>query len=396
MRIKVLFTTLLVLLLAGSIGWLVYERLSELQAASIKADKKRGARAVPVEVAEVTQGTIALRRNFSGTLEANAEFVVSSKVSGHLVQLVVALGDRVVRNQVVAQVDNAEPLQNVARAEADVAVAEANLAEAQSLLVIAERELERIDKLRDRGVSSGSQQDEAKAVQLARQSHLQVTRAQVARVQADLASARLQLADTQVRAVWRAGSDSRMVAERLVNEGEMVSASDPLLRIVELDPITAVFYVTERDYALLHIQQRVELTTDAYSGETFRGAIARIAPVFNENSRQARVEVTIHNPELRLKPGMYSRAQVVLQTVAESTIVPEQALTSRDGEQGVFVVDGDAAHVSWQPVVAGIRDAGRVQLLGQGGGVKGRVVTLGQQLLNHGAAITIASEGRSE
>ena len=47
-------------------------------------------------------------------------------------------------------------------------------------------------------------------------------------------------------------------------EGETVAANAPLLRIVELDPVTAVFFVTERDYAQLQTGQRAVLSTDAF------------------------------------------------------------------------------------------------------------------------------------
>ncbi|NIR30343.1 MAG: HlyD family efflux transporter periplasmic adaptor subunit, partial [Gammaproteobacteria bacterium] len=70
---------------------------------------------------------------------------------------------------------------------------------------------------------------------------------------------------------------------------------------VELDPITAVFYVTERDYARLKPGQEAALSTDAYPGESFSGRIVRIAPVFRESTRQARVELRVANPDLRLK-----------------------------------------------------------------------------------------------
>lgn len=387
MRLQVLVPLLVLAVATGGIGWLVYERLQEENGADPQA-RERGSRAVPVEVAAIERGAIARRRNFTGTLEARAEFVVSPKLEGRVVELAVDLGDPVARDQVVARLDDAEHRQDVARAEADLAVAEANLAEAKSLLVIAERELERIDKLQERGVSSVSQRDVAKAEQLARQAHVQVTRAQVARARAELEAARIRLGYTQVRAAWRDGDRDRVVAERFVDEGETVTANAPLLRIVELDPITAVFFVTERDYALLAPGQAVALATDAYPGETFAGRISRIAPVFREDTRQARVEVAVDNPDLRLKPGLYARARVVLERIDEATIVPERALATRQGASGVFVVAADGASVAWRPVATGIREEGRVQVSGEG--LAGRVVTLGQQLLEDGSAITIA------
>jgi RND family efflux transporter MFP subunit len=157
--------------------------------------------------------------------------------------------------------------------------------------------------------------------------------------------------------------------------------------IVELNPIIGVVFVTERDYANLKPGQLVALTTDAYPGENYSGRIDRIAPVFRKSTRQARIEMTIDNSQHRLKPGMFIRATVVLDRVAETTIVPEQALTKRADRNGVFIVSEDGRSVTWREVKPGIREGDRLQVEGEG--LSGRVVILGQQLVKDGSAITI-------
>jgi RND family efflux transporter MFP subunit len=354
------------------------------------ASPSGAAAAVPVEVAAIERGPIELRRTFTGALEAHAEFVVAPKISGRIEQLNVDLADTVARGQLVAKLDDDEYVQAVTQAQADLAVARANLAEAESLLKIAERELERVDKLRQRGVSSESQRDVAKADQLAKQAHVEVSKAQVTRAQAALETARIRLGYTEVTADWRGGGERRVVAERYVDEGETVAANAPLLRIVELDPITAVLFVTERDYALLQPNQSATLKADSYPEASFRGRILRIAPVFRESTRQARVEIRVDNPQLYLKPGMFARATVVLRRVPETTIVPEQALATREGRSGVFVVDARSRSVAWREVEVGIRQDSRVQVAGDG--LVGQVVTLGQQLLDDGSAVSVAAD----
>jgi len=381
----------LVLAVVGALAWVGNSRLQDLA----KKPARRGdGGAVPVEVVTIERGPIEHRRTFTGTLDPKAEFVVAPKISGRIEQLNVDLADTVTRGQRVAKLDDDEYVQSVAQAEADFAVAKANLAEAESLLDIAERELRRVDKLRQRGVISESQRDIAKADQLAKQAHAAVTKAQVTRSKAALETARIRLGYTTVAAGWRGGSDQRVVAERYVDEGETVAANAPLLRIVELNPIIAVFSVTERDYALLRTGQVVTLRTDAYPGEVFEGRIARIAPVFRESTRQARVEVGVDNSDLRLKPGMFVRATAVLDRVVDATIVPEQALVRRDGRDGVFVVADDGRSVSWREVEVGFHQDGRVQVTGDG--LNAQVVTLGQQLLDDDTAVSIAGRMQSK
>jgi multidrug efflux pump subunit AcrA (membrane-fusion protein) len=100
--------------------------------------------------------------------------------------------------------------------------------------------------------------------------------------------------------------------------------------------------------------------------------------------------MTIDNPRHRLKPGMFIRATVVLARVPEATIVPEQALTQRDDRSGVFIVSEDGQSVVWREVQVGIREGDRVQVEGEG--LSGRIVILGQQLINDGSPITIPDE----
>jgi RND family efflux transporter MFP subunit len=393
MNLKTGLSLFIALVVAATIGWQVYERLQGEEAGSEQKNAKQN-RPVPVEVAPIQVGSIELRRIFSGTLQAYSEFVVAPKLSGRIEQIEADLADIVTRGQVVARLDNDEYVQALRQAEADLAVAQANQAEAESLLKIAERELQRVDKLRQKGVSSESQRDIAKADQLAKQAHVEVTRAQVIRARAALETARIRLGYTQVKADWGSGSEQRVVAERFVDEGETVSANAQLLRIVELDPIKVVFFVTERDYAQLQTGQNASLTTDAYPDESFPAEITRISPVFRENTRQARVELKVDNPELRLKPGMFVRVDVVLKRADSVTIVPDQALTRRDGQDGVFLLDERGLQVSWRPVQVGIRQSRQVGVEGEG--LQGRVVVLGQQLLDDGSAVVITVKAQQD
>ncbi len=381
---------MLVLAVVGALIWVGNDRVQDL---AKKPARRGGKGAVPVEVAAIERGPMEHRRTFTGTLDPKAEFVVAPKVSGRVEQLNVDLADTVTRGQLVAKLDDDEYVQSVAQAQADFAVAKANLAEAGSLLNIAERELKRVEKLRERGVASESQRDTAKADQLAKQAHVAVTRAQVTRSEAALEAARIRLGYTTVAAGWRGGNDRRVVAERYVDEGETVAANAPLLRIVELNPIIAVFFVTERDYALLRTSQAVTLRTDAYPDDVFEGRIARIAPVFRESTRQARVEVGVDNTDLRLKPGMFVRATVVLDRLENATIVPEQAMVRRDGRDGVFVITDAGKSVSWREVAVGFRQDGRVQVTGKELGTQ--VVTLGQQLLDDNSSVSVAGRMQS-
>jgi RND family efflux transporter MFP subunit len=376
----------------GGLAWLI---LAGIGGPASEGPGSRGpSDPVPVEVVPVARGPIELRRTFSGTLEAPAQIVVAPKIGGRVERMNVDMADPIERGQVVAVLDNDEYEQAVTQARAELAVARAMHVEAASSLEIAERELDRMQTLREKGVASESQLDVARADHLTKQAAVEVANANVTRAEAALESARIRLGYTTVSATWSGGDDHRIVAERFVDEGDTVSASSPLLSIVELDPILAVVFVTERDYGRLQIGQPVALTTDAFPGETFEGSVTRIAPVFRETSRQARVELSVANPEHRLKPGMFVRVVAILDRADDATIVPIESLTRRDGVDVVFVVDADGRHARLRVVEVGIEHGDRVQVTGTG--IEGHVVTLGQQMLDDGSPISLPGAGGAD
>ena len=344
---------------------------------------------VPVEVSPVERGTIAMVRTFSGTLEPRAEFIVAPKVGGRLESLSLNIADRVRRGAVVGELDNAEFVQAVAQARANLAVAEASRAEAANNLELTTRKLQRVQALHKRGVASADQLDTVAAKQSASFAEHEVAEAQYERAGSLLETARIRLGYTRITADWSGGGDVRRVAERFVDEGELVAPNTPLLRIVELEALTGVVFVPERDYAQLRVGQEVQLETAAYPAEQFSGRIARIAPVFDRDTRQVRVELTVPNRSLRLKPGMFIRASVELMREDDALIVPEQALTRRNDRTGVFLIDEARSQALWREVTPGIRQGGRVQIRERD--LAGPVVILGQQQLRDRTPVRIAS-----
>ncbi len=87
---------LLLLGVGGALTWSIHQKLEDtMEKAARKADNPPA----PVEVATIVHGPIELRRTFTGTLEAHAEFVAAPKVSGRVEQLHVDLADGVTRGQ---------------------------------------------------------------------------------------------------------------------------------------------------------------------------------------------------------------------------------------------------------------------------------------------------------
>ncbi len=379
---------LIVLVASLALGLAIANRFAELEADSQGKSMLRPP--APVAVGLIERGSITRRRTFSGALSASAEFVVAPKIPGRISRLLVNLGDPVRRGQVVARLDQEELEQNVQETEADLGVAQARLASAKSALAIAERALQRANGLRSEGVVSKAEVDAAGADQITANADVDLAQAGIRRAQAAREGARIRLGYTTIAAEWNEGDEWRVVAERRADEGATVSANTPLLSIVEIDPILAVIYAPERDYANLSVKQTAVLTTDAYPGRSFEASIARIAPIFRRSTRQARVELLVPNKEQLLKPGMFVRATIELGRVEEATILPYDALTKRAEQVGVFLLDESGDRVHWQPVQTGIREGARIEVLDPT--LRGKVVVLGQELCDDGALVTVPED----
>lgn len=359
-----------------------------------KADSAAYGGPVPVEVAPIEQGPIERRREFAGSLEASAEFIVAPKVAGRVERVAVDLADVVTRGQVVAELDDEELQQAEAQARANLAVARAQASAAKKAIEIARRNYKRVADLRERDIASEQELDVAQSSKAEVEADLEVAQAEVLRASAAHRAAEIRSSYAQITADWTEGDDQRVVAERFADEGSTLAANAPLLTIVDLDPVIVVVYVTESDYAVLAPGISVTAGTDAFPGESFAGEISRVAPVFRAESRQARVEMTVPNADGRLKPGMFVRVRAVLERIEQATIVPASALVERGEDTIVFTLAADGTTVEERTVEVGIREGERVAVTGTDGRpLAGRVVVLGQQQLVDGAEIVIPEFG---
>lgn len=367
--------------------------VSAREAAPRTAAARGAGASVAVLVAPVERGAITQRRLFTGTLVAKREVVVSAKVSGRVERVAVELGDVVRRGQVVAELDDEELAQAKAQAQAAAAVAAARKLAADNALEIAARDLERMTGLRRRGVIAEEEFDRTRAAKLEAEAAVAVARSEVARAKAALAAASVREGYTRVSVDWRDGEgEERVVAARHVDEGALVGAGAPLITVVGLDPLVAAVHVTERDYGLLREGMAVALRTDAYPEEEFAGTIARLAPVFAEASRQARVELEVANPDGRLRPGMFARVEITLARLEDVTLAPRSAIVEREEGAAVFVISdegGDGPRARLQPVTVGATEGERAQII-TGVEPPARVVTLGQSLLEDGALVSLS------
>lgn len=374
----------MVLVILGLIGWRIYARVS---VSGKQQNKNQRARAVAVVVVPVGKADIRDIGLFTGSLLPQAQFIVAPKIPGRLEKLLVNVGDKVKKGQLIAVLDDDEYLQQVNQAEAELDVARAQLEESMSNLDIARREFERFSILREKKIASASELDAAEAQLKTETAKHKVAVAQVAEKEAALRAARVRLSYTKIHANWENGSKYRVIGERFRDEGAMLTSNASIVSILDIDSLIGVIHIIERDYSKIRVDQKAVITTDAFPDRTFSGRIIRIAPLLKEASRQARVELEIPNPNGILKPGMFIRAQIEFASHKDVTVVPLTALVRRNGQQGVFVANRQELTAYFVPLTLGIMDKEWAEVLKPP--LNGWVITLGQHLLGDGSPIVL-------
>ncbi len=348
-------------------------------------NRQRQTAAVAVEVDSVRFGPIREIREFTGSVYPYNQYVVAPKVSGRVVEIRKRIGDRVRAGELIARIDDAEYQQAVREAEANLKIAEASVIDTRSQLELSRDQKERMESLRAKELASNAEVDAAVSDFTAKESRYRLAQAQVEQRQASLESSRIRLGYTRLTAT-RAG----YIGERFVDEGALLAPNAAVASVIEIGSVIVRTTITERDYRLISAGQPATVTVDAFASRRFSGRVSRIAPMLLEESRVAQMEVEVRNDSLLLKPGMFARTQVMIASKNRAQIVPTRSMVSRNGGTGVFMVPGDESVARYVPVEAGIATPDLTEVLSPA--LEGRVVTLGQHLLEDGSPVLLPKD----
>ncbi|MCZ6805851.1 MAG: efflux RND transporter periplasmic adaptor subunit [Deltaproteobacteria bacterium] len=173
---------------------------------------------------------------------------------------------------------------------------------------------------------------------------------------------------------------SGTVLERLVDEGQYVSAGTPLYRIADLSRVWVQIDAYETDLPHLRVGQEVVVKVEGLAGEPFIGRTAFIDPVLDERQRTARVRVEVDNARGRLRPGMFAEAVIETDAVdgPAPLVIPESAPLFTGRRSVVFVEVPEASRPTYElrvvrlgprsgpvyPVIAGLNEGERVVVQG--------------------------------
>jgi membrane fusion protein (multidrug efflux system) len=319
-----------------------------------------GGRSTPVAVAEVQVEEFADIVEALGTANANESVTITAKVSDTIARLNFDSGDYVEAGRILVELSDAEEA--------------AGLSEARATLREAQREIDRVRDLTERGVAPRSRLDEALAV--------------VERARARVEAIEARVADRIIRAPF-----SGVVGLRQVSLGQLVRPGDAIARVDDTSVIKLDFTVPERFLSVIEPGMGVQARTSAFPDRAFEGEIAQIDSRVDPVTRTVMVRALIDNEAGMLRPGQLMTVEV-RRDVRERPAVPQSAVTLVRDQAFVYrVADSEGGAVARQtPVVLGMRRDGLVEIT-DGLSVGDRVVAEGVHRVRDGAPVSVVDGG---
>lgn len=278
----------------------------------------------------------------TGSIAAWQEVVIGAEIGGQrLAALLVDVGDRVQRGQLLARL-------SPGTLETDLAASRAAVLEAEASAREARLTAERVKTLQGSEALSPQAIDQALAADAAGQARVAAARA---RVQAD----ELRLSYTQVKA-----PDDGVISARIATPGALVQPGAELFRLQRQGRLEWRAEVPGAELAQLRTGQLVRVQPSG--APAVEGRVRRVAPQVDAQTRNGLVYVDLKagpKPDGALRAGLFARGDFVLGESAALTL-PQTAVLLRDGFSYVFRIDG--AKVRQTKVQVGRREADRVEV----------------------------------
>jgi macrolide-specific efflux system membrane fusion protein len=343
----------------------------------------------PVRVADVEQTVLA-----SGAIQPFKLVSVGAQASGRIVALHVALGDHVVKDQLIAEIDPSTQRNALLNAEAILAQDRAQRASRAVALRQADLAFKRAQGTFSLQASSQADYEAAEAAYNGAKADVAALDAQIRAASIAVDLARVTLGYTKVVAPM-AGTVVAIVAP----EGQTVNAvqaAPTIVKLAELETMTVKAQISEADVTRVHPGQRLYFTILADPAHRYYARLRAVEPapesIAVDTAAAPAAASTINtttssavyynglfdiaNPTHELQPSMTAQVNIVLGEAKAALSIPTSALgeTRADGRRLVRIVDGQR-RVAPRWVRTGLNDSAIVQVLD---GLKsGETVVLG-------------------
>lgn len=316
----------------------------------------------------------------SGTIEASQEVSVGAQVSGQIKRLHVALGDRVTKGQLVAEIDSTTQGNTLRNAEAQVSLLSAQRQARLAQLRQAELSYQRKKDLFQLDAGSKADLDDAEATLATTKAEIAALDAQIRQANISVDTARVNLGYTRIMAPI----DGVVVAV-VAEEGRTVNAmqsAPTIIKLAKLDKVQIKAQISEADVVRVKPGLPVYFTILGEPQRRYEAKLRAIEPVPESEQTDTKTTTSssttnaiyynglfdVDNPEGKLRVAMTTQVFVVLNRADKTLVIPATALGQRDRKLGTYEVrvlegDGQDAKVSTRQVKIGLNNRVQAQVL---------------------------------
>jgi multidrug efflux system membrane fusion protein len=292
-----------------------------------------------IKTVTVTERASGQLRKFSGVMEATDKSSLSFEVSGNVQKMLVKVGDKVKKGQVIAVLDKRPFQLNVEASEAALGRAKVQLADKKADM----DRYERIRKL-DPGAVSQASLDQSKAAYQSAQN-------QVSYATSQLNLARRDLEKTELRAPF-----DGVIGEKHVEAFQEVIRGKPIFNIFAEGAMEASIQIPETIIKKVYVGLRGEIRFPTEPDHVYKGAVSEVSSVAGA-ANAFPVKVALLNPRERVRPGMTAEVSFLFSGADEEVpyLIPISALAPGDDEARayVFVFDPETSTVKKTPIQGG-------------------------------------------
>jgi RND family efflux transporter MFP subunit len=310
-----------------------------------KPNEKVGQRPpVAVEVTKVTAANITDGIEVIGTLSSKFGAEVKSEYTGIVAEVYVTEWVQVEKGTPLARLDTREGELVLKKAQTAVEIAKANLMQVEVAANRANREYERALKLKEVGLITQQNLDDARTEREAAAVRISAAKAQIQAAEEDVEHAQTRLSKAIIRSPRKG-----VISWRNVNVGDYVGemGAKPMFRIVDNRVLELTVTVPSGEMGAVRMGQPLTFSTDAIPGKTFTGKVMFINPTVNESDRSVRVVAEVENTPEQLKGGLFVKGQILTGKRTGVIKIPRIALLTWDvaaTKAEIFVVNENVAH----------------------------------------------------
>lgn len=168
--------------------------------------------------------------------------------------------------------------------------------------------------------------------------------------------------------------------------GTQVDAGLTIVKIMDYQVMYMDVQLPEKYITTIKPGQPVNLTNYTLPEDTIPGRITQISPAIDADTRTFKGNITINNPDLLLRPGMFVKADIVTDKKDSVIVIPKNVILSRQKGKTVFVVDRGVA--SERIIETGLENLTETEVI-RGLTKNDRLVTSGFETLSNRSKVKI-------